>query len=90
VIPVDVMDNEPEIAAIDVGGLERWLNDPAAPLDDLRTQLPFLRSDVQARRFLNEIREGLEDVRLGRTVPHEAIVRDVEERRRRGRANAAE
>ena len=84
------MGDEPRIGALDIAGIDRWLSDPDAPLDALREQLPFLRSDAQARRFLTEIREGLEDVAAGRVVPHEEVMRDVEERRRRYRPSAAE
>jgi predicted transcriptional regulator len=84
------MAEEPRIATLDVAEIERWLNDPDAPIGELREQFPFLRSDAHARRFLAEIKEGLEDVAAGRVVSHEEVRKDVEERRRRHRPSAAE
>lgn len=84
------MDDEPRIAALDLAQIDRWLNDPQAPLHELREQFPFLRSDAQARRFLADLREGLEDIAAGRVVSHEEVMRDVEKRRRRYRPSAAE
>ena len=84
------MNDQPRIAALDIAAIDRWLSDPDAPLGELREQFPFLRSDTHARRFLAEIREGLEDVAAGRVVSHEQVMRDVEERRRGRRPSAAE
>ena len=84
------MAEEPRIEAFDVAAINRWLIDSDAPLDALREQFPFLHSDEEARTFLAEIRQGLEDIEAGRVVPHEQVVRDMEARRRRSRPNAAE
>jgi hypothetical protein len=84
------MADDPRIDALDITEIGRWLSDPEAPLGELRDQLPFLRSDAHARRFLAELREGLEDVAAGRVVSHEEVRQDVEERRRRRRPSAAE
>jgi hypothetical protein len=84
------MSDEPRIAALDVAAIDRWLNDPEAPLSDLREQFPFLGSDAEARRMLEGLRRGLADIEAGRVVPHEQIVRDMEARRRRHRPSAAE
>jgi hypothetical protein len=84
------MGEEPKIAALDVAELDRWLNDPDASIGELMADLPFLRTEAEARRYLDEIREALDDVKHGRVVPHEQIVRDAAERRRRYRASAAE
>lgn len=82
--------NTPVIEAIDCDDLQPWLDDPARPLADLMAQLPFLTDEAHARRFLDELQEGLDDVAAGRTVPHEDVVRDMEERRRLRHADAAE
>ncbi len=84
------MDDEPRIGALDITGIDRWLSDPNAPLEELREQYPFLGSDAEARRMLRSLRRGLADIEAGRVVPHEQIVRDMEERRRRHRPSAAE
>jgi hypothetical protein len=84
------MSEEPRIAALDVAGIERWLDNPAVSVAEVMAELPFLRIEAEAEEFLASIRSGLEDIRLGRTVPHEQVVRDMQERRRRYRASAAE
>ena len=84
------MAEDPRIATLDIAEIDRWLSDPDAPLDELREQYPFLRSDAEARRMLDGLRRGLADIEAGRVVPHEQVVRDVEERRRRHRPSAAE
>jgi hypothetical protein len=84
------MSEEPKIGTLDVAEIDRWLNDPEAPIDELMAQFPFLRTESEARRFLEEVKVGLEDVRAGRVVPHEQVARDVAERRRRYRSSAAE
>jgi hypothetical protein len=80
---------EKSIAA-DIAWIDQQLADPEASFDELRAELTFLRSPAQARRYLEGIREGLEDVAAGRVVPHEEVVREMEERRRRRRPSAAE
>lgn len=84
------MDEEPKIVALDVAELERWLDDPDASLVELMADLPFLRTEAEARAYLDDIREALDDVKHGRVVPHEQIVQDAAERRNRFRASAAE
>jgi hypothetical protein len=84
------MADEPRIATLDVAEIDRWLNDPDSPLGELREQFPFLGSDEEARRMLEGLRRGLADIEAGRMVPHEQVVRDMEERRRRYRPSAAE
>ncbi|HEY0413160.1 MAG TPA: hypothetical protein VGD66_08460 [Allosphingosinicella sp.] len=84
------MADEPRIATLDVAEIDRWLNDPDAPLGELRERFPFLGSDAEARRMLEGLRRGLADIEAGRVVPHEQVVRDMEERRRRHRPSAAE
>lgn len=90
----EISPDEPGIEMVDVSSLDRWLADPEAPLAELVAKLPFLRSEHQARELLDGIRRSIEDVRCGRTVPHEQVVRDAEARRRRFRvryqASAAE
>ena len=76
--------------AADIAWIDQQLADPAATFDELRAELTFLRSPEQARRYLEGIRRGLEDVAAGRVVPHEQVVREMEERRRRRRPSAAE
>ena len=83
------MSQEPKIAALDIAEIDRWLGDPNAPLEDLMAQFPFLATKAQARRFLEEVKVGLEDVRAGRVVSHEQIARDIAERRRQSRSRAA-
>lgn len=86
------MADDPEIgiAAIDVAELQRWLDDPEAPIVELMALLPFLKTEAGAQSYLKGIREGLADIRAGRTVPHEQVVREAEERRRRWQQSAAE
>lgn len=84
------MNDAPKIAALDIAELERWLDDPAAPLGDLMAELPFLRTEAEARAYLDDLRVGLDDIKHGRTVPHEQVVRDAAERRNRYRVSAAE
>lgn len=74
----------------DIEQVERWLAMPDAGFEELRDDLEFLRSPAHARRYLTGVREGLEAIRDGRVVPHEQIVRDMEERHRRYRPDAAE
>lgn len=85
------MSDEPDIgvAAVDVADLQPWLAGERS-LSELTTHYPFLRTEDQAQRFLASVAEGLADVRAGRTVPHEQILRDVEDRRRRFGLSAAE
>ncbi|WP_294054201.1 hypothetical protein [Sphingomonas sp.] len=47
------------------------------------SDLDFLKSEAEARGYVEGILAGLDDALHGRTVPHEQIVRDIEERRRR-------
>lgn len=73
----------------DLAELTEWAANSERTLDAL------LAEAVQAylakgRRWIAEVEIGLDDVRNGRVVPHEQIVRDVEERRRRYRTQAAE
>lgn len=85
------MDEEPAIIALDVAELQRWLaDDSAATLADLMADLPFLRTEAQARAYLDDIREGLDDLKHGRVFTHEQITQDVADRRNRYRAAAAE
>jgi hypothetical protein len=84
------MSEESRIAALDIAGIERWLDDPEVSVAELMAELPFLRTKAEAKEFLASIRAGLDDIRHGRTVPHEQVVREMEERRRRYRASAAE
>jgi len=75
---------------LDVAGIERWLDNPDVSVAEIMADLPFLRTESEAKDFLASIRSGLDDIRLGRAVPHEQVVRDMEERRRRYRTSAAE
>lgn len=84
------MADEPRTVADDIAWVDEQLADPEASFDTLRADFPFLRTPEQARRYLEGIREGLEAVRDGRVVPHEQIVREAEERRRRYGPHAAE
>lgn len=84
------MAKEPKIGTLDIAEIDRWLSDPHAPIGELMAELPFLQSEAHARQFLEDVKEGLEDIRAGRIVSHERVVRDMEERRRRYRASAAE
>jgi hypothetical protein len=84
------MSEEPEIGAFDVAEIGHWLNDPSASLVDLMALYPFLRTEDEARRFLAKVKAGLADLRAGRTVSHDQIRRDVEERRQRYGLSAAE
>ena len=61
-----------------------------APIADLMSELPFLTTQDEARRYLDDLKEALEDVRHGRVFSHEQIVRDAEARRHRYRPSAAE
>lgn len=84
------MADDQRSVADDIGWIDEQLADPEATFDVLRADFPFLRSAAQARRFLEKIRLGLEDVAAGRVVSHEVVARDMEERRRRYRPSAAE
>lgn len=83
-------DQEPGIVALDAVELERWLNDPAVTIVDVMADLPFLRTETQARAYISYIRESLEDLKQGRCVSHEQVAQDVADRRNRYRATAAE
>jgi hypothetical protein len=83
------MDDEPRIGALDIAEIDRWLNDPEAPLDELRQQLPFLQSDAHARRFLAELREGIASADRGELYSTEEMLQELEARRR-SRRSAAE
>jgi hypothetical protein len=74
----------------DIAWIDAQLADPGASFEALRAEHPFLRSVAEARRYLEDIRVALVDVLEGRVVSHEQIGRDVEERRRRYRSDAAE
>jgi len=82
-------EKDPSVAS-DIAWIDDQLADPDASFDALRADFPFLRSAAEARRFLEDIKEGLEDVAAGRVVPHEQVVRESEARRRRFRSSAAE
>ncbi len=82
------MDDEPRIDALDVQGLRPWLDDPDRPLGELREQLPFLRSDAQARRFIEDIREGLASLGRGEVYTTDEVMRELEARRRARRSAA--
>lgn len=73
----------------DIALLTRWLDDPAA-LRSLMSDHDFLRSESEARRYVEGLLVGLEDVRNGRTFSHEQVLRESEARRRRYRSTAAE
>lgn len=77
------------IDAADLAELERWAANEGRTVDAL------LKDAVAAylaagRRWIAETELALDDVRQGRAVPHEQIVRDVAERRSRFRSQAAE
>jgi hypothetical protein len=74
----------------DIAWVDEQLVDPEEAFDRLRADFEFLRTPAQARRFLEELRLGLEDAAAGRVVPHEVVLREFEERRRRHRPSAAE
>ncbi|TMJ16279.1 MAG: hypothetical protein E6G94_04660 [Alphaproteobacteria bacterium] len=80
-------EEDPTIAR-DIAWVDEQLADPEASFETLRSEFCFLRSAAEARRFLEDIREGLEDFAAGRTVPHEVVVREMEERHRRHRSSA--
>jgi hypothetical protein len=84
------MAEDDEGVAGDLAWVDEHLAAPDSGLDRLRGEFPFLQSAADARRFLEGIRAGLEDVAAGRVVPHEVVVRDMEERRLRYRSSAAE
>ncbi len=84
------MAEDHDSVAADIAWVDEHLAAPDAGLERLRSEFPFLRSAADARRLLEGIRAGLEDVAAGRVVPHEMVVRDMEERRRRHRQSAAE
>jgi hypothetical protein len=84
------MADDQRSVADDIAWIDEQLADPEASFDELRADLPFLSSAAHARRFLQEIREGLEAVSDGRVVPHEQIEREARERRRRYGPHAAE
>jgi hypothetical protein len=84
------MAEDPHSVAADIAWVDEHLAAPDGGLERLQSEFPFLRSAADARRFLEGIRSGLEDVAAGRVVPHEVVVRDMEERRRRYRPSAAE
>ena len=83
------MAKQDKIAAVDVAELSRWLDD-AGSIAELMAQLPFLKTQTEAQRYLDDVREGLESIRAGRFVSHEQVVGDVEQRRRAYRVSAAE
>lgn len=73
----------------DIALLTQWLDDPAA-LRSLMADHDFLRSETEARRYVEDLLVGLEDIRNGRTFSHEQVLRESEARRRRYRNAAAE
>lgn len=78
-----------QIEALDIATLESWIDSDAA-LSELLAELPFLRSEADALRFVEDVRMVVDDVQNGRTVSHAQIARDVAERRRSYRTDAAE
>lgn len=77
------------IEAADLAELERWAQNEGRSVDAL------LKEAIEAylaagRRWIAETEQALDDVRQGRAVPHEQILRDVAERRTRFRSQAAE
>lgn len=83
------MSEEPKIETLDVAEIDRWLNDAQAPIEELIAQFPFLRTEAQARRFLEDIREGLASVERGEVFTTEEVIQELEARRR-ARRSAAE
>ena len=86
----DGMAEDHDKVAGDIAWVDELLAAPDSGLDKLQSEFPFLRTTADARRFLEGVRVGLVDVAAGRVVPHEVVVRDMEERRRRYRPSAAE
>jgi len=84
------MSTDPKVSALDIAGIERWLDNSDMSIAELMAELSFLRTEADAMNFLASIRAGLNDVRSGRSVPHEQVVREAAERRRHYRASAAE
>ncbi len=73
----------------DIAWIDDQLSDPKASFEALRADHPSLGSAAEARQYLEDIRAALVDVLEGRVVSLEQIRRDVEERRRRSRSDAA-
>ncbi|MES2441955.1 MAG: hypothetical protein V4574_03930 [Pseudomonadota bacterium] len=74
----------------DIAIFTRLLADPAGLRALASEHSDFLRDEEDAREFVESLLKGFDDVLHGRVVPHEQVVRDMEERRRRYRATAAE
>lgn len=74
----------------DIAWIDEQLSDPDSSFEGLRADHPSLGSAAAARRYLEDVRVALVDVLEGRTVSHEQIHRDVDERRRRYSSDAAE
>lgn len=81
------MKDEPQIDSLDVGALGKWL-DGDAPLAELLTILPFLKSEAEARRFLDGVREGRDDVVNGRTHSTDQVFAELRRLREQRRAAA--
>lgn len=73
----------------DLAELRDWAANSDRSLDDLLADAiqEYLE---RGRRWIAETDVGLEDIRQGRVVSHEQILRDIDERRRQFGIKAAE
>lgn len=78
-----------KLGAAELAELQRWAANSERPLEALLDEAiqEYLE---RGRRWIAETEVGLDDLREGRSVGHDQILRDVEERRRRFRSQAAE
>ena len=74
----------------DIATFTRLLDDPAGLQMLAAENSDFLRDEEDAREFVESLLRGFDDMLHGRAVPHELVVLEAEERRRRYRATAAE
>jgi len=81
------MKDEPRIDTLDVGTLGEWL-DGDAPLAELFKKLPFLKSESEARSFLDGVREGRDDVANDRTHSTDEVFAELRRLREQRRAAA--
>lgn len=74
----------------DIAIFRHLLEDPVGLRAFMAENRGHLRDIEDARRWVSDIIEGLDDILHGRTVPHEDVVREARERRERYRPTAAE
>lgn len=77
------------IASADLAELRAWAANSDQAIEALVAEAIQDYLD-RGRRWIAKTEVGLEDIRAGRVVSHEQILRDIDERRQRYRPHAAE